>query len=338
MARRIGQARRADQPDRCFGTKRTAAAGAGRLAGDCQLAPAGRAQPGLGGEAIAAQRATRRKDQIDNRGQKRMNLHFAGIACMAGRGKAGLGTVSQPAPPRIFSPQRRLAQRRRALRLQQLPGAARYVLDDMVEDVTERIGFLRHVPRRVLAIGDLGALGLALAGPEVEVTGTDPAAGLDLEAPYPFGDFDTAVSLNVLDTANDLPGALIHLRNALAPGGLAVASFIGAGSLQALRAAMLEADGERPAPRLHPMVDVRAGGQLLQRAGWGDPVVDSRTLSVRYSGLDSLVTDLRAQGLSNCLTNPGPPLSKQQFAIVKEQFAAGRTETFEILTLTGWRK
>ena len=261
-----------------------------------------------------------------------------GIACARVWRKAGRAAVNQPAPPRIFSPQRRLAQRRRALRLQQVSGAAQYLLDDMVEDVTERFGFLRHVPRRVLAIGDLGALGLALAGPETEVTGTDPATGFDLEAPYPFADFDTVVSLNVLDTANDLPGALIHLRNALAPGGLAVASFIGAGSLQALRAAMLEADGDRPGPRLHPMVDVRAGGQLLQRAGWSDPVVDSRSLAVRYSGLDSLVADLRAQGLSNCLANPGPAMSRQQYALAKEQFGSARTETFEILTLTGWRR
>ena len=246
--------------------------------------------------------------------------------------------MNQPAPPLIFSPQRRLAQRRRALRLQQQPGAARYLIDDMVEDVAERLAFLRHVPQRVLAIGDLGALGEALAGPETEVTGTDPAAGFDPEAPYPFGGFDTAISLNVLDTANDLPGALIHLRGALAPGGLAVASFIGAGSLQGLRAAMLEADGDRPAPRMHPMVDVRSGGQLLQRAGWADPVIDSRSLSVRFSGLDSLVSDLRAQGLSNCLANSGPALNRRQYSIVKEQFGSARVETFEILTLTGWRR
>ncbi|WP_309752406.1 methyltransferase [Novosphingobium sp.] len=246
--------------------------------------------------------------------------------------------MSQPAPPVIFAPARRLGQRGRALHLQLRPGAATYLIDDMVADVAERLAFLRHVPRRVLAIGDLGALGLALYGPETEVTGLDPAAGFDLEAPYPLRGFDTVVSLGVLDTANDLPGALIHLRGALAPGGLAIASFIAAGSLPALREAMLVADGDRPAPRLHPAVDVRAGGQLLQRAGWADPVVDSRTLAVRFSSLDRLVADLRTQGLSNCLANPGPPLSRQQRAMARERFGSGTTETFEILTLTGWKR
>ena len=246
--------------------------------------------------------------------------------------------MASAAPPRIFSPARRLAVRRRMLRLQRAPGAPRYLLDDMVEDVAERLAFLRHAPRRVLAIGDLGAIGMALAGSECEVTGSDPAAGLDQEAPYPFGGFDTVVSLGTLDTANDLPGALIHLRNALAPGGLAIASFLGAGSLPNLRAAMLTADGDRPAPRMHPMVDVRAAGQLLQRAGWGSPVVDSRTLAVRFSSFDSLLRDLRAQGLTNVLARPGPALTRSQFIIVKEQFGQGTLERFEILTLTGWRR
>ena len=72
--------------------------------------------------------------------------------------------MASTTPPVIFSPRRRLAARRRALRLQQQPDAARYVLNDMVEDVVERLAFLRHQPRRVLAIGDLGALGAAMAG------------------------------------------------------------------------------------------------------------------------------------------------------------------------------
>ena len=244
--------------------------------------------------------------------------------------------MGSPAPPVIFAPQRRLAVRRRMLHAQRDAAAARYLLDDMVADVIERIAFLRHTPRRVLAIGDLGEIGARLASAECEVTGLDPAARFDQEAPFPVTGFDTVISLGTLDTANDLPGALIHLRNALAPGGLVLASLVGAGSLPHLRAAMLAADGDRPAPRLHPAVDVRGGGQLLQRAGWDDPVVDSRSLSVRYSGLSSLVADLRAQGLSNCLARSGPPLTRAQLGVASAAFGTRTLETFEILTLTGW--
>ncbi len=247
--------------------------------------------------------------------------------------------MSQSAPPVIFSPARRLAARRRALRLQATPDAARYILDDMVDDVIERLRFLRHEPRRALVIGDrTDVLAAALEAQGTAVRRRDPLDGFNEEAPFPECGFDFIASLGTLDTVNDLPGALIHMRQALAPGGLAIAGFVGAGSLMTLRAAMLAADGDRPAPRMHPAVDVRGGGQLLQRAGWADPVVDTRSLAVRFSGLASLVADLRAQGLGNVLAQAGPPLLSSAIRVSKEVFGEQTMERFEILTLSGWRR
>lgn len=243
------------------------------------------------------------------------------------------------APPQIFSPARRQAVRLRARRLQQRPGAATYLIDDMADDLLERLGFLRHMPQRALLIGRIPpALIAALEAQGATVSCVDPADGFAEEQPFPEHGFDLIASLGTLDTVNDLPGALIHIRNALAPGGLALGSFMGAGSLPALRAAMLAADGDRPAPRLHPAVDVRAGGQLLQRVGWANPVVDSRTVNVRFSSLSSLLADLRAQGLSNVLAQPGPALSRAQYNVVCQQFGNGTVDSFEILTLSGWRR
>ncbi|MBW8752547.1 MAG: methyltransferase domain-containing protein, partial [Sphingomonadales bacterium] len=189
-------------------------------------------------------------------------------------------------PPTIFAPARRLAVRRRMLALQALPDAPRYLMADMVEDVLDRLSFLRVEPARALVIGD--RTGMLAAGLGSEIIEAEPASGFDEERPFPFRGFDFIASLGTLDTVNDLPGALIHIRDALAPGGLMIASFMGAGSLPQLRAAMLAADGDRPAPRIHPQVDVRAGGQLLQRAGLADPVIDSRSLDVSFGSLDRL--------------------------------------------------
>lgn len=242
-------------------------------------------------------------------------------------------------PPQIFSPARRLAARRRALALQARPGAATYLMDDMAEDLVERLAFLRHQPKRVLLIGMASDSLIAdLTAQGADVTQVEPAAGFAEERPFPESGFDLIASFGTLDTVNDLPGALIHMRSALTPGGLVIASFVGAGCLPTLRAAMLAADGERPAPRLHPAVDVRAGGQLLQRAGWADPVVDSRSLDVRFSSLASLLADLRAQALTNVLLQSGPPLDRQRYSIVRENFGTGTLERFEILTLSGWRR
>ena len=247
-------------------------------------------------------------------------------------------------PPLIFSPTRRLAVRRRLRAASKGPDTATYVIDDMVGDVLERLAFLRFKPKRSLVIGDWSyRLAAALDPSGADVIQADPHAAfdqlaIDEERPIPFAKFDFIASLGTLDTVNDLPGALIHLRNALNPGGLVLASFVGAGSLPNLRAAMLAADGDRPAPRLHPAVDVRGGGQLLQRAGWGEPVVDSRSLPVRYSNLASLVADLRTQGLSNCLARSGPPLTRAQLTIANQCFGSATVDSFEILTLTGWHK
>jgi len=252
--------------------------------------------------------------------------------------------MATKAPPRIFSPTRRVALRRRMLRLQQHPDAPRYLIDDMVEDVLERLSFLRFEPKTALVVGDYsGALALALRAQGVEVTEVDPAIGFVEEQPWPFDGFDLIASLGTLDTVNDLPGAFVHARKALAPGGLLIASFLGSGSLPVMREVMLAADGERPAPRLHPSVDVRAGAQLLQRTLYADPVADHRHLDVGFRGLERLVGDLRAQGLANVLADPGPQLGKAALARAHDAFAAagegGRTvERFEIMTLSGWKR
>ncbi len=248
------------------------------------------------------------------------------------------------APPIIFAPARRLALRRRFRTRPRTPDSAQYLIADMVADVLERLGFLRVGPRHALVIGDwTHTLPTALEAQGADVVQADPygaseQVAIDEEQPFPFSDFDFIASLGTLDTVNDLPGALIHMRNALAPGGLAIASLLGAGSLPKLRAAMLAADGERPAPRLHPTIDVRGAGQLLQRAGWADPVVDSRTVEVRFRSLDSLVADLRAQGLTNVLARPGPSLTSSALRVANAAFGTDVVERFEIITLTGWKR
>jgi len=246
-------------------------------------------------------------------------------------------------PPRIFDASRRMALRRRALSLSQEFGAARFIMDDMVEDIADRLGFMQVEPARCLIIGDRhAALAAALAAPGREIIPADPLS-LDEEQPLPLDPCDLIVTLSSLDTVNDLPGALIHLRNALVPGGLMMASFVAAGSLPILRQAMFAADGDRPAARMHPMVDNRAGAELMQRSGFARQVVDSRAIHVNYRSFEQLIADLRAQALTSVLASRTPPLTKSALEIARQNFMdraddQGRvTESFEILTLTGWK-
>ena len=242
--------------------------------------------------------------------------------------------------PTIFSPSRALARRTRMLR-RTGEDRARFLADEQIEDTIERLAFLRLEPARAFIIGDPSSrLAGHLAGNGSEVVEADLDTH-NLEAPYPNSGFDLVAIFGLLDAINDLPGALIHARNALTPGGLAITSFVGGASLPQLRAAMLAADGDRPAARIHPMVDHRAAPQLLQRALWRDPVVDTHTLRVRYSSLDQLVSDLRDQGLTSALADHAPNLGKAALGRARAAFlnqadSDGKvTEVFELITLTG---
>ena len=248
-----------------------------------------------------------------------------------------------PAPtvPQIFSRKRRTA---RALRLQRMLSgdpSAHFLRAQLADDVIERLAFMQREPGAALVMGDVAGL---ITAPLVQLGFTvTPGDAIDEERPYPSSGFDLVISLCQLDTVNDLPGALIHIRNALAAGGLFIGSFTGAGSLATLRQILLAADGERPAARIHPQIDTLAASGLMNRAGFARQVVDAHTLTVTYRSFDRLVADLRAQGLTNVLADRPPMLTRAGLAAAREAFAKladdqGRvSETFELITLTGWR-
>lgn len=242
--------------------------------------------------------------------------------------------------PHIFDAVRLAARQYRAACRSTRVDAANWLGDAMAEDTLERLGFLRWEGVRALVAGTShDSLAVELRRRASEVIAVP---SLSLEAPIVGGPFDLIVSLAELDTVNDLPGALIHLRHALAPGGLLVAMLVGGGSLPVLRSTMLAADGDRPAARIHPQVDARAASGLLQRAGFSRQAVDSHTLTVRYRSLQALVADLRDQGLGSALADRAAPLGKAALERANIAFIAHResdgkvSERFEIITLTAW--
>lgn len=221
--------------------------------------------------------------------------------------------------------------------------AADFLLQNMADEVQDRLGFLRFEPADVLCEG-FGS-SLVAEAPWMHDVTFHSTLDRDFDTPLDLfeASLDMVCSINSLDTVNDLPGALIQMRELLKPGGLAMASFIGGASLPQLRRAMFEAEPDRPAARIHPMIDPRSCPQLLSRAGWSSPVVDSYQLKVRYSSLDRLVQDLREQAMANVLEAPATPLTRSQVDRAREAFLANAdaddkvTEIFEIVTLTGWR-
>lgn len=249
-------------------------------------------------------------------------------------------------PPEIFD---RAARRRRHDRA--VPSYAQhdFLRAEMIDGLQDR---LTAVKRAFTDVLDLGCFDAAFDPPPgAQVARMDPgfrfaqaARGIQAdEDRLPFADasFDLVVSAGTLDSVNDLPGALALIRRVLRPDGLFLGAFVGAGSLPALRAALRGAEGERPAARLHPLVDVRSAGDLLMRAGFALPVADLETVTVRYATLGKLLGDLRGMAASNCLAGrtpiTGAALARAAGAFAEAADADGRTtERFDLVFLTGW--
>ena len=175
-----------------------------------------------------------------------------------------------------------------------------------------------------------------------------PRVQVDEEAlPFAPESLDLVVSVLALHWVNDLPGALIQIRQALKPDGLFLGAVLGGASLTELRQSLTAAEAELTdgaGPRVAPFADTFDVAGLLQRAGFALPVADLDRVTVRYSHPLKLIADLRAMGETNVLVERARrPLSRAVLAraceIYAERFAEpdGRVRaTFDILTMTGW--
>jgi SAM-dependent methyltransferase len=244
--------------------------------------------------------------------------------------------------PEIFDRTARRLRRDRAAR----SGAEDFVRAAMLEGIVDRLQAVRRTFTDML---DLGCGDASFAWPGARITRVDAGAlyaeragGMQADedqAPFPPGSFDLVISAGVLDTVNDVPGALALARRALRPDGLFLGAFCGAGSLATLRAALRSADPG--VARMHPQIDVRSAGDLLVRAGFALPVAVTEPLNARYGNLFGLIRDLRAMAATNLLVDRRP-LTRATLARIAEHFDGhadpdGRIpETFEIVYLTGW--
>ena len=165
--------------------------------------------------------------------------------------------------------------------------------------------------------------------------------------PFKDASLNLVVSGLALHRVNDLPGALIQIRRALAPDDLLMAALLGARSLIELRQVLIEAEAETEggaSPRIAPFADVRDYGALLHRAGFALPVADADVLTVIYPSPRELMREVRALGGGNVLlARSKAPLPRRTLeraeAIYRERHATqdGRVSaTFEIVFLSGW--
>ncbi|MFO1118030.1 MAG: methyltransferase domain-containing protein [Beijerinckiaceae bacterium] len=247
---------------------------------------------------------------------------------------------------------------RRRLRRARAQGHADFLLRAVVDELAERLFAVQRDFPEALDLGSplpILAEAIARAGRRVSRiapdTGLPDAPGLRIgdeeSLPVEPESFDLVVSALTLQWVNDLPGALVQIRRALRPDGLLLACMVGGGSLSELRDSFTAAESELEggaSPRVAPFVEVRALGNLLQRAGFALPVADSEQIVVRYDSMFGLLADLRAMGATNALAaRSRKPLRRSTLMraaqIYAERFSDpdGRIRaTFDIVWLSGW--
>ncbi len=235
--------------------------------------------------------------------------------------------------------------------------------DFLFQEIADRLGDrLQDVDRRFTSVLDLGG-GHGAPIPELDTTtiitgdlseamlrrsGRQRPVALNEEyLPFGVNAFDLAVSTLSLHWVNDLPGALIQIRQALKPDGLFMAAILGGDTLIELRRVLLEADAETTGgtrPHTSPVADVANAGGLLQRAGFALPVVDTDTLTVTYTDMFALMRDLRGMGETNAVAARDQRFMRRDtlFAAAEKYQALyadadGRVPaTFQVIWLTGW--
>jgi NADH dehydrogenase [ubiquinone] 1 alpha subcomplex assembly factor 5 len=253
---------------------------------------------------------------------------------------------------RVFD---RAAVRRHRERAAASVGAVAEVLRDAAERLLERLDDTTRRFSQALDVGGRGVVAPLLRARKIDVVSCDlspamaalngaPAVAADEEwLPFAPASFDLVVASLSLHWVNDLPGALIQLRQALRPDGLLLASLPALGTLDGLRHALTEAEmglTGGASPRVSPFPDLRDCAALLQRAGFALPVADAEEVTLLYADPLALLHELRAAGETNAVRlreRRIPPRALFPAALARLPERDGRSAVrLRLAMLTGW--
>ncbi|KAG8726576.1 hypothetical protein FRC12_023261 [Ceratobasidium sp. 428] len=150
-----------------------------------------------------------------------------------------------------------------------------------------------------------------------------------------------------LHWVNDLPGALIQIRETLVPDGVFLGAMFGGDTLFELRTALQLAQVEREggiSPRVSPMTDTRDISNLLGRAGFTLLTVDTDEVRVSYPSIWELMEDLRDMGETNAIVGRKAFVKRDTLIAADAIYKAmhGDDEgtvpaTFQVIYMIGWK-
>jgi SAM-dependent methyltransferase len=230
------------------------------------------------------------------------------------------------------------------------------VLDITADLLLDRLDDMVRSFSAALDIGGRGAINPRLAARGIATTSMDLSARLvarsegmrvcaDAEwLPFAPHSFDLVIANLSLHWVNDLPGVFAQIRHVLRPDGLFLASMPILPTLRPLRTALEAAElavCDGVSPRVSPFPTQQSCAQLMQRAGFALPVIDTECLDLRYRTLSALMADLRAAGETNALTQrtrtiPPRMMFPAAAAELEKQGADSFAMPLHMAVLSGW--
>jgi malonyl-CoA O-methyltransferase len=247
--------------------------------------------------------------------------------------------------------------------------AAAVLQREVCERMLERLDYIRLQPQSVLDAGcgtGWGTRQLGRRYSKARIVGLDIAQGMlqatrkrltwwqrmaglgrqslvcaDVEAlPLADNSVDLVWSNLALQWCNDLPATLSGLNRIVKPDGLLMFSTFGPDTLKELRAAFQGVDGHQHVSRFADMHDV---GDMLQAAGFTEPVMDMEILTLTYDDVRAVMQDLKSIGAHNAVASRAQGMmSKGAWQRVLQNYERLRLDgklpaTFEVIYGHAWK-
>ncbi len=191
---------------------------------------------------------------------------------------------------------------------------------EVLSRALERLDYVALEPRNVVDLGSgtgQGARALAERYRRARVVHCDLAPGMlaaarrqgprlfsrhryacaDIERlPFARDAFDLAFSSLAVQWCSDLGQTFAEVHHALRPGGLFLFTTLGPDTLKELRAAFARVSR---ADHVNAFLDMHDVGDMLGRAGFADPVMETEYITVEYDTVMTLMRDLKGLGAAN---------------------------------------
>ncbi len=166
--------------------------------------------------------------------------------------------------------------------------------------------------------------------------------------PFKPKSFDLIVSSLNFHHINLVPQFLLQVKELLKKDGIFIAAFFGEENLSELVDVIFKTESELYggiSPRTMPTIEVKTAANLLQKAGFKNPISDFEKFEVDYKDPLKLLQDLQKMGQANILHQRSRKFFTKKFL---NKFCQNYREkygqddktvkaTFEVVSVIGWK-